>query len=240
MHSLRPLARAWSHSIAVELRSKSHANGWTFDRFQQEYKKQYAERLGKMYYENGIRPLFAILAPISQIPVWIAASLGLRQLCDPSLEKAAELAKIGLQNVPVELANSAFLWAPSLVVPDPTWIGPVMLASVHLANVHIAMRNRGASNDHQQEEPSAPVGATGVVEKAKAWDRQKMMLWGMRGVAVAMVPVAKTVPFALVVYWLTSAGFSLVQNVVFKVILARPMDPLPSVQPDTPSNNKNG
>ncbi|KAI9182955.1 hypothetical protein H9P43_003871 [Blastocladiella emersonii ATCC 22665] len=211
MASLRPVARAWSSAIANETRRELRAAGAPFETFQAEYKKRYAAKLGELYAEHGVRPVFAALAPIAQIPVWVAASLALRRMSGTG---AGEALVPWLQHVPAEWAAEAAGWWTSLAAVDPTWIGPVALGAMHLANVQLSLLPGVAG-------PPSSADKTKGDEVAAGWTRQTVVVNVMRGVGVLMVPIASTVPMGLVLYWLASAGFSLAQNVVLKLVLPR-------------------
>jgi len=122
-----------------------------------------------------------------QLPVWLVASATLRALL-PGEHQVDWLRDLmgGGGVVAEDIAGSGFMWIGDLAAADPTLFLPGLFAATVLANVRF-----------------------------NAWERPTASKWGRRwtnGLSVAalgMGLVVVKVPAALVLYWLTSAGWSL-------------------------------
>ncbi|XP_041845526.1 cytochrome c oxidase assembly protein COX18, mitochondrial [Melanotaenia boesemani] len=86
-----------------------------------------------------------------------------------------------------ELAAGGALWFSDLTVPDSTWILPVCLGLTNLVIVEVFSLQR--------------VGASGI---------QRLVLNGIRGFSLLMIPIAAMVPSSVALYWFASSlvGFS--------------------------------
>ncbi|KNE64886.1 hypothetical protein AMAG_10219 [Allomyces macrogynus ATCC 38327] len=244
MVQLRPLLRAWERAIAHQVRAESRQANLSYDQFVAQYRRQYARKIGELYHDHGVRPLFTALAPLAQAPLWITMSLTLRRMAAvPGTEPVSVLVR-DYGPAPLVGADAGPLLdliVPHLAAADATWITACAFGGMQLANVELAalsMFNPApsaspASKTAPAIEPSAPRAApatdaidtttvpTTPAAPAAGWTRHAAIKHMMRATAVLMVPIAHAMPAGVVLYWLTSAAFSVVQNVVFKIWLPR-------------------
>ncbi|KAJ3365326.1 Cytochrome c oxidase assembly protein cox18, mitochondrial [Allomyces arbusculus] len=240
MVQLRPLLRAWERAIAHQVRAESRQANLSYDQFVAQYKRQYARKIGELYHDHGVRPLFTALAPLAQAPLWITMSLTLRRMAAvPGTEPVSVLVR-DYGPAPLVGADAGPLLdliVPHLGATDATWITACAFGAMQLANVELAalsMLNPPPSPPASKTAPAVEPGATIAApatdataaptvpaNPAAGWTRHAVIKHMMRATAVLMVPIAHAMPAGVVLYWLTSAAFSVVQNVVFKIWLPR-------------------
>lgn len=90
-----------------------------------------------------------LVPPLVQTPILILAVLIIRDACQRSIDSlsltvssspSSELALSHLH----DLATTSFLWTPSLALPDPQLILPLLTGVVFLANVELGAKTRAA------------------------------------------------------------------------------------------------
>ncbi|KAL7750959.1 hypothetical protein RI367_003539 [Sorochytrium milnesiophthora] len=156
MAALRPLANAWQNVIKEQTRKDCHRAKLGYDAFVKEFTRRYRRKMGELYAAHEIRPLFNLLLPFAQIPLWISMSLALRRMAD-------QAAMYQWPGMPLDgFMSQGVLWAADLASCDPTWIGPVAMGALSLANIE-----------------------------------------------------------AVVLFWVTSASYSLLQNLIFRLPIVK-------------------
>ncbi|XP_024866848.1 cytochrome c oxidase assembly protein COX18, mitochondrial isoform X3 [Kryptolebias marmoratus] len=110
-----------------------------------------------------------------------------------------------------ELAAGGALWFPDLTVPDSTWILPVCLGLTNLVIVEVFSLQR--------------VGASGF---------QRLVLNGIRGFSVLMIPIAATVPSSMALYWFCSSLVGFGQNLLLRSPTLHRILRLPTRRSDSP------
>ncbi|KAI9221450.1 membrane insertase OXA1/ALB3/YidC [Blastocladiella britannica] len=218
VRELRPLVRAWATTLAHDLRDESRRNAWPYERFQKEYARRSRTNLATIYADAGVRPVFSLLAPLSQFPVWVSASLALRRFADQDLAVSAAGTLPELPALAHAWSCTEFLLCPSLSLADPTMMLPVLLGASQLLNVELMMGSLAASK--AIDAPSKAIENEGQQEgSGPPWasmDRATLVTNALRAVSVIIVPVASTVPSGIVLYWLSSSAFSVAQNAAMR------------------------
>ncbi|KAM4555780.1 cytochrome c oxidase assembly protein COX18, mitochondrial [Odontesthes bonariensis] len=92
-----------------------------------------------------------------------------------------------------ELAVSGAMWFTNLTVPDSTWILPVCLGLTNLLIVEVFSLQR--------------VGASRL---------QRLVLNGIRGFSVLMIPIAAAVPSSMALYWFCSSLVGFGHNLLLR------------------------
>ncbi|RVE67608.1 hypothetical protein OJAV_G00104740 [Oryzias javanicus] len=110
-----------------------------------------------------------------------------------------------------ELAAGGALWFSDLTVPDSTWILPVCLGLTNLVIVEVFSLQR--------------VGVSGV---------QRLVLNGIRGFSVLMIPIAAMVPSSMALYWFTSSLVGFSHNLFLRSPAVHKILRLPSRRSETP------
>nr|XP_023676747.1 mitochondrial inner membrane protein COX18 [Paramormyrops kingsleyae] len=109
-----------------------------------------------------------------------------------------------------ELAAGGALWFPDLTLPDSTWVMPVSLGLINLLIIEMfALRRPEVSKF------------------------QKFVTNFLRGISVAMIPIAATVPSSMTVYWLSSSCVGLVHNLVLRSPRFRQLCRVPATRSDS-------
>ncbi|KAJ1559042.1 Cytochrome c oxidase assembly protein cox18, mitochondrial, partial [Cladochytrium tenue] len=91
------------------------------------------------------------------------------------------------------LDDGGILWFVDLTAPDPTLLLPVAIGIANWANIEMNMA--------AVKNPTL---------------RQRALKHVFQLLALVAVPIATQVPSIISVYWLTSAGYSLVQNALIR------------------------
>ncbi|KAI8871490.1 hypothetical protein GQ42DRAFT_114050, partial [Ramicandelaber brevisporus] len=201
--SLKPVINAWAQSIASEQRQQASVLTMsTPDQFSKHVNKLARRRASEVFFKHGCHPMFGLLLPLTQIPLFVAMSIAIRDMCGtPALFVEHPH---GLQAL-LPGGESQAAWLLSLSEPDPWFVLPVAVGASYLGNILL-----GAST----------AAAAGVTSGSTA-KIQTILQRVMIGVSVAMIPVAAVQPSAVCVYWLSSGVFSLVQQAIFRVPAVR-------------------
>lgn len=208
-----PFLEAWKERIAVDLRAQYRREGRSFQEFEAAFREQWAKRVRSVLKEQGVRgPAFSLAVPLVQMPMWIAVSLTIRRM------SAAPL--LWFEPLPEPVAGftngGIFSWT-DLSQPVGSYAIPIAIGVTNLFNIQWGVWTRRAA--------------------AKSWHRYITHL--MRVLSIAMIPAAASVPSALAIYWLSSSGFSVLQNAALfhpRVRSILKMRSLPSEQQTVAAN----
>ncbi|GAA5978310.1 hypothetical protein JCM11641_004650 [Rhodosporidiobolus odoratus] len=169
-----PLVRRKQAEIALQTRDECRRAGKTYEEYQKVFKKKAKEAAYALARKHSCSPrLTLILPPLFHIPIFITATLVLRDACAratsllsvtteslPSLLTASpssQLTTTALSHLQ-DLAATSFLWCPSLALPDPTMFLPLFVGLASLLNVEVTARTRRATTSAAQalDRPAAP------------------------------------------------------------------------------------
>jgi len=182
-----PLLRREQGRLALETRDECRRAGKSYEEYQEVFKKkvwQLTPRVWPLMTLTLTWPLLPrpaqakkaayalarkyrcsprltlILPPVTHIPIFITATLVLRDACAratsalsitpsslPSLlegSHASALSSTALAHLH-DLAATPFLWCPSLVLPDPTMALPLAVGLAALLNVEVTAKTRRAA-----------------------------------------------------------------------------------------------
>ncbi|KAI9292242.1 hypothetical protein K502DRAFT_367780 [Neoconidiobolus thromboides FSU 785] len=186
---LKPLLVSWGNTLKKEYQTaKVNEIGYLFN-MQRFIKSEYKTKIQSIYKQYNYSPASIYLLPIIQIPFFVVMSLSLRAICGYPIFDL-DLDNFHLQ----EFSIGGYSWFSNLIAPDPTNILPILIGATHLLNIEVNQ----------------------LFLKAVVNKNEKYINYVLRGMALVMIPVAIVSPSALSVYWLTSANFSLVQNLLFR------------------------
>ncbi|KAK7864601.1 hypothetical protein R5R35_003191 [Gryllus longicercus] len=160
---------------------------WTEKQAKAVYIRSMKKQWREMIVKENCHPAKAGLLMLVQVPMWISLSLSLRNLVFmlPTPDPAAQVTAW-------ELSGGGALWFHNLLLSDSTWILPVMLGLVNLTIVEVQNLSR-------------------IKQSGKF---QKILTNIFRGVSIAMIPLAASVPSCLSLYWLTSSTVGLLHNLL--------------------------
>uniref|UniRef100_A0A3P9LZV1 Cytochrome c oxidase assembly factor COX18 n=1 Tax=Oryzias latipes TaxID=8090 RepID=A0A3P9LZV1_ORYLA len=176
--------------------------------FRFQFKKNLRRIVSQLYIRDNCHPFKASLLVWVQLPLWISLSLALRNL---SLNQSGEFKSAGSGSLQGELAAGGALWFSDLTVPDSTWILPVCLGLTNLLIVEVFSLQR--------------VGVSGV---------QRLVLNGIRGFCVLMIPIAAVVPSSMALYWFTSSLVGFSHNLILRSPAVHKILRLPTRRSETP------
>ncbi|KAH6589936.1 hypothetical protein BASA50_009639 [Batrachochytrium salamandrivorans] len=192
LEKIQPLLKGWESTLGIQLKRLGR------DKKDPErdkvYKKLYNKKVADMYRLHRCNPLYTFILPWVQIPLFISMSFALRWLAAfPTLWLGTPDA------IAPGMDTEGVLWFDDLTVADPTLITPIMVGAIHLINIELNSL-RGTTKQKQQTP-----------------GRVAFRLF-MRSFALIMIPITAYVPMAIALYWLTSAVFSMVQNISFLLV----------------------
>ncbi|GAA6038133.1 hypothetical protein JCM8097_007563 [Rhodosporidiobolus ruineniae] len=158
-----PLVKREQGRIALETRDECRRAGKSYEEYQQVFQKRAREAAHALARRYRCSPrLTLILPPLIHIPIFITATLALRDACTRALSAlsispdalpallSAEGSSMSSLLTPEalahlhELSSTPLLWCPSLVLPDPTMFLPLSVGLAALLNVEVTARTRRA------------------------------------------------------------------------------------------------
>ncbi|KAJ3338996.1 Cytochrome c oxidase assembly protein cox18, mitochondrial [Gonapodya sp. JEL0774] len=191
LENIQPIADAWKKSVLRDVRIQAGIHDWDREKVQKEADEMYRSRLRTLHTTHRCHPIPTLLLPLLHFPLFLSASLALRGMAGFVPEDAwwSAYAPEAVDG----MDKGGVLWFVDLTVRDTTgWFGAAM-GWVQLVNVQIGSLSRSTT-------PNTVVN-----------------LWPFRALALFSGYITSQVPVALALYWLTSAVYSLAQNVVVKV-----------------------
>ncbi|KAL7313245.1 hypothetical protein PS15m_007012 [Mucor circinelloides] len=191
MINLAPMIQSWAETLKVQVAKESKQHGWPYQKYQQELQKQYKQKVNHIYAHHGCARWKMLLLPWVQIPLFVSMSLTLRHLTAYPLPWLGQTSSLPAEG----LSDGGLAWFMDLTAVDSTMVIPVMIGAGNLINVELnAWYARG-----------------------KQSKTQKIMTNAFRVLSVAFVPIAANAPMAIGLYWFSSAWYSVVQNIAFKI-----------------------
>ncbi|VEU24324.1 DEKNAAC105507 [Brettanomyces naardenensis] len=162
--------------------------------------KEKFKRQRKIFKENGCQSWKFMMLPMVQIPLWVCVSYMLRVLTGWN--------NIGSKPMDPTLTTEGLGYLHDLALSDPYFVLPITLGIVALANVEwnfstadlMKLTTRGVRNSL----------------RPTAFD---MIMTLARGSIIFLMAMATQAPAALVLYWISSNGFSLCQNLLMDKFL---------------------
>ncbi|XP_053609197.1 cytochrome c oxidase assembly protein COX18, mitochondrial-like isoform X3 [Plodia interpunctella] len=148
------------------------------------YKRSLKKQWQKLIVRDNCHPFKASLVIWCQIPIWVCMSFALRNLVYMQSGDPAALVTF------MELSAGGFGWIPNLIEPDHSLILPVAFGLTNLTIIEIQKMSK-------LREPSKMYNVFTNV---------------FRVFSIVMIPVAASVPSCMCLYWMTSSGFGLLQN----------------------------
>jgi inner membrane protein COX18 len=209
MITLSPLQQAKTHQLA-----KAHARGLDPRAWERRVRRGSAVLRARLWRRWGCQR-WKLYLPLLQLPVWVAMSATLRALLPStassssssagSIERTSDWIVDALGGLSHAAATDALRsggppFAPDLTLPDPTLTLP-LLFFVALAANHVLQGYAGL-----------PPTTT----------RQRVVHNSLGVLTAVMGLVACHAPAALVLYWSSSAAFSLVSNALLHLLRPLP------------------
>lgn len=152
--------------------------------------KERRKRRIELYREYGCQNWKMLFQPALQIPLFLSMSLCIRAMCGWTVVDGFAIEQ--------SFVDQGFFWCPSLAMPDPSGALPLAVGACALANVEIQPQAHST-----RKGPSV----------------QALLINGSRFGAILFMAMSFQAPSAIAVYWLTSNGYSLIQNVLLNRFL---------------------
>lgn len=198
-HELRPLISALGPILRAKLAFNANKadSALTGPQIEMLAMKERRKRRVKLYKEHGCemwKSLF--IGPLVQLPIWITMSMAVRAMCGWTVVKGIPVVK--------SMGAEGALWFPDLLMMDHSGVLPAAVGIITLLNVELTTKAQAqAMGTTGSEGPKLP----------------KMMANFARVGAIALFSIAAQTPTAVCLYWISSSGFSLVQNVLLNKYL---------------------
>ncbi|KAF9976224.1 Cytochrome c oxidase assembly protein cox18, mitochondrial [Actinomortierella ambigua] len=208
MMALSPVLEAWLHTLKTSVGVDHKIKGRDYASYNAEIQSAYRAKVKELYSAYNCNPRVSFLLPWVQIPLFITMSLAIRGMA------GYPLPFLGDSSLPAEpgFATGGALWFPDLMAADPTWITPIAIGATNLLNVELNGRMFN-----------------------KTPTRNQIIFRNVfRVMAVTMIPIAHEAPMAICLYWLSSASYSVAQNIAFRSGAVRAWLKLPPV-PKSPA-----
>ncbi|KAI9574725.1 60Kd inner membrane protein-domain-containing protein [Boletus coccyginus] len=190
-------------------------------------KEAVAARQKELFAEYHCQPMTTMaVPPLTQVPVFVGCSIVLAHISQH----------------PTPFDSESFLTLSTLVHPDPTATLPIALGFITLANVE---SSRWFMTDQQREREIKVQKwrEERIAKGERVVEPQKIIKSTLRLVSVGRILIAAMVPGSVVLYWVTSATFGLVQTWMFdywelrrkRRLAALASSPPPPPSPSSPS-----
>lgn len=162
--------------------------------------KEKIKRQRKLFKDYGCQSWKMVLLPAVQIPLWVSFSYMFRTITGWS--------DLGKKSIDMSLTEERFLHLHDLSVSDPYFALPVVLGIVALSNAEwnfktadlMQLTTRGKKN----------------TLRPTAFD---VIITLSRSSLIFLTAVATQAPAALVIYWISSNAYSLLQNILMDKFL---------------------
>lgn len=150
------------------------------------YKRSLKKQWQNLIVRDNCHPFKASLLIWFQLPVWVCMSFALRNLVYMTHGDPAAMVTF------MELSAGGIGWIPNLTEPDHSWILPVAFGLTNLSIIEIQRLSK-------------------LRQPSKLYNTFTNVF---RVFSIVMIPVAASVPSCMCLYWMTSSGIGLVQNLV--------------------------
>ncbi|KAJ2850524.1 hypothetical protein IWW36_001842 [Coemansia brasiliensis] len=202
-HKLQRIQEAWQPILRSSLEMKLQMQGkqLSVKEFDKQLAKNIRKKHSRMMMKQGCHPLFSIMLPLCQLPIWVSLSSALRHLCGLPVrfldgENAAFVPAQGM-------SSEGILWFTDLLAVDSTMHLPLILWTVYMGNAvltHWRTKRRVLMGQVSSQTPI-----------------MRSIVATMYVLPFFMVYISSFQPAAIVFYWILSASFGLTQNLIFQI-----------------------
>ncbi|NWW73998.1 COX18 protein, partial [Climacteris rufus] len=127
LENLQPEIKGLAERLRYEVSVRGKQLGWSEKVARLHFQKNMRRLVSELYVRDNCHPFQATLLVWVQIPVWVSASLALRN---------CSVGALGSE-VQEQFSSGGALWFTDLTAPDSTWILPVALGLVNLLVVEV-------------------------------------------------------------------------------------------------------
>ncbi|KAJ2019106.1 hypothetical protein GGI14_001822 [Coemansia sp. S680] len=203
---LAGISKLWYRPMraSLELELATRTPPATDKEFAQLLSKRLSRRHHLLMFRQGCHPIFSVLLPMTQIPIWMSMTFCLRHLSGrliPWLDSATA----ALPAAAPGMTSEGILWFTNLVATDSTGMLPAITGLVYFANALVQL--------YRRREYALANSPDGAISKT-SWLSHIVPYLGFVAPPV-ITYVAMSQPSAIVLYWLASSSFTLAQKLVF-------------------------
>ncbi|KAI0004898.1 60Kd inner membrane protein-domain-containing protein [Russula compacta] len=167
--------------------------------FNERVKKAMIARRSELFAQHRCYPwLTMLIPPLTQLPLFLGSSILFSRLSQP----------------PTVFDSEAFLTLTSLAHADPTAALPIALGIITFANVESSRWFVSVAAREQEEREQKRI-AEKRAQGQIVLEPRKILQSGLRLLSVGRILIGAVVPGSVVVYWVTSATFGLLQSWIF-------------------------
>ncbi|KAG8742576.1 DNA-directed DNA polymerase epsilon, subunit B [Ceratobasidium sp. 414] len=201
-HIVGPELQAWREKTKETVGKAFAREGKPYEEYRAEMGRLQVAKIKELNKIHRCSPLPTMLAPFAiHAPLFILATASFRQ---------AALMHTAPMN---PLALESFLTLPSLAHVDPTGVLPIAVGLLMFSNVELGRLSRPT----KQVKPAPSDGSreTPTTELPRMSSLVTALENGLRGASILFIWVAMQAPGAVVLYWLTSASYTLIERLFF-------------------------
>lgn len=139
LRRLQPEFERLAAELRDEVRRAAALYSWDGKTARRHYNATMRKLRREAFIRENCHPAKGILVVFTQIPLWIALSLALRNLCGAYFGAGFDVSHL----IAPGMQNEGALWFPDLTLRDTTWALPVGLGLSNLAIVEIQQPGSG-------------------------------------------------------------------------------------------------
>lgn len=173
--------------VTSEIRKLADENYWTEREMTRKYKQRLMQEKTNLTQKHNCHAAKNLILIGIQVPIWLGMSSAIRNLTfmQPIQDVTAQI-------VHMELKASSFLWWSDLTLPDASYCLPIIMGLVNLLNIQVMS-----------------------MSKIQKYSLLHNIFYSVVRIAtVIMIFVAALVPKTVVLYWITSVLYAVLQNVL--------------------------
>jgi len=168
--------------------------------FNERVQKAMTARRSELFAQHRCQPwLTMLIPPLTQLPVFVGSSMFLGRLS---------------QQPNCAFDSEAFLTLTSLAHPDPTVVLPIALGMITLANVESSRWFISAAVREREDAEQKRI-AEQWAQGRPLLEPHKIVQSSLRLLSVGRILIGAVVPGSVVLYWVSSATFGLLQTWLF-------------------------
>lgn len=178
--------------------TRSSATSLSFEQIMLLSIKEQRKRQKQLFKDNNCQLYKNFLLPAFQIPLWIAMSFSIRNLTGWKGWSDINSTSTILDK---SLYTEGTLWFQDLSLADPYGVLPIMVGTFSLINIEYNNRILQLQNEFKSKKSLRPTVMDSIVTISRI-------------AIVFLMTVATQAPAAISLYWISSNGFSMAQNMI--------------------------
>jgi len=172
-------------------------NKWSEEKAKRSFKRVAALVHKQKVEEYNCHFLKLFLPTFTQIPFWILASVGIRNMATLR-HSPARVEACPVEERFIQMSAEGLFWCPNLSAPDPTFILPVLVGVTFASTIFVSSVKTGVQKEQ-----------SGFLQKYS-----RAVTGGLYGLSLVMIPISSYVPSAMALYWATSGAMGVLINLL--------------------------